>query len=695
MEKLRGLFGGRFGGRKEPISSKEDKTGKATSASGEAPSFGWPDSPFVSSYTPKDYLDEEGLEKEIINGAHTLQAANDELTDLLQPHLKIILRSPGDRYETEYLQWQKSQAKTWGIVEFLAGLEAGFKETLDKSKTGGKPPTMTDFQIYHSLHVGGEILIREEVERQLRYAQRYGFTDRLRPYLQLQEFTLTGGELALRVNGVALRDFLESDPKLRPPLSSLYKFLVESHVVRYRCSHDKVAGANQEYPRDLYPNRNKQAVEGATAKVMALVGIVPQTMDDLVVRGGGMVKEAAWRAQRLHKRVHDIRQSFYQTLLNPASLDFPSVREAIILYLDREKYERVLALHVAGLCETSQINQLYRRARELTRGSSEARFYARLARSIKEYAELLPQVANVLTIDDLPTVFDEEGTSDGIASELEELGQIVNAVFARSSTKKYSLNPQEVNWGRLIPPQKVRVELNPNRPQKFTIALSYENEVGESLNLGLGFDIKRKEFEWNFIEAPSDPRMGGFREAALAASRSTLTLICTKVKEEYAERQRLRAVKPQIAPAKRPKERASDEIYALRKEVRAEARRQVDTGGNALPDLASIAREEKVKSIILLPKEEVWEKMLGRLASTDRPIAKEGIGRFNQDGVGEFKRKRGKSREGEILYALRINCSVPGGMRVLAHEVSSTNGVRNFEIRDIRYRKDIYREAGI
>jgi hypothetical protein len=90
--------------------------------------------------------------------------------------------------------------------------------------------------------------------------------------------------------------------------------------------------------------------------------------------------------------------------------------------------------------------------------------------------------------------------------------------------------------------------------------------------------------------------------------------------------------------------------------------------------------------------------MMKGLAPSDQMEIVEGIQNYNETGIGKFRMLKALGKEGQRLYALRVNCGPRGGSRVLLQESKSEEtlpNTRKFQILDIDYRKDIYRKSGI
>ena len=90
------------------------------------------------------------------------------------------------------------------------------------------------------------------------------------------------------------------------------------------------------------------------------------------------------------------------------------------------------------------------------------------------------------------------------------------------------------------------------------------------------------------------------------------------------------------------------------------------------------------------------EYLTGPISTVDLEKLKQGLEKFNEKGLGRFKMLVLPDEDGQPLYSLDIRgVEARGGIRVLLKEEGSEKGNRNFKIKSIGYRKDIYRKFGV
>jgi len=273
-----------------------------------------------------------------------------------------------------------------------------------------------------------------------------------------------------------------------------------------------------------------------------------------------------------------------------------------------------------------------------------------------------------------------------------ELGKRVNEAFSKTSQKNFTIEPSNINWANLHVPQEVQINFDPNRPRKFTIMVTFNNELGESTNIEYTIDTTKNIMDWNHPEdpmlLPDDPDLRALRRSLLIAAQSMLDNVYRQAQEEYQLKRQSEGTSSAGVVQRPKRERSQDPLYQLRKDTRAQQREESINQGSLFEVLS---QKEEIKNIVILPSEEEFEETGRFLSHVDRGIVRKSMEEYNEKGTGaKFSRKKGLGLEGELIYGLSIGCTVPKGARVLLRETESETGVRNFEIVDIRYRKDIY-----
>lgn len=558
---------------------------------------------------------------------------------------------------------------------------------------GGK--TVLEAAILHVTSLGLSLVVQNTLRQQLEIAEREEFADRFRPYTEVYKYAATS-ELGIKIDGISLRDFITFKGKQDSPVPYL-NFLLYGRLIAHEGLHREVLAQNQGKPYGEYPNITISTIDVLPNKIISLSYLNPEAFDHL--GGPPLIQEIGQQAKKLIQTTVEVVTSSRKLLLNPASPEFPTLRELILSYLESgDKTKRVVALNILSAGRIPYLFDVYREAQRLIRKGNNSEFYQTLVTAVREYVEEASNITTVLTKEDIPPILNlvKVGDLNPVKpSTLEGLGKQVGAIFSKTSRKIYEINSNSVNLNGFATPESIKISFDANRPKKFTINLAFNNELGEAVDLGYTLDTQKNTMDWVLLEDPmsaEDQEVAYFRDNLLMLTGSILQDVARQVNEEF----NLRHEKPQIevsSPSQQVKrERFADPVYKLRKEVRIE---QISKGEVLDADIVSVSIEDvdiKVRNQVLLPVEQELQEKLKYVSSMDGEIIKQALAEYNEKGTGsKFTRKKKLGPDGQPRYTLAVGCTVPKGVRVLLREVSSENGIRNFEVLDIRYRKDIYR----
>lgn len=643
---------------------------------------------FIEGYLERDIYNQGALEKEFDRVAKEMKGMQDGFKNL-----QLKAHSPRDI--RDYQSWQQAQKKAWDVFYYLASLDEPYQAKVASSRAGAEPLTVGEFCHYQVLHMGGELLISDLLRQQLSYAVQHGFADSFKPYADLQAHTFGVSRTNIKIGETSLANVLEADQR-KDGSANQYRFLMDSIFIAYRRSHNSVFKANRQGFFKQYPNTAKYLIEALSAEVRAGIVSSPDIVDDEIRCSSGIPREAAQKGKQFVGRIGNIREGIFRNVMDPQSPEFNSLQETVTSYMRQGKFERVNALYVLGLDRFDHIHQMYRAARAFQeRGvQSQSNFYKNLAEAVLEYTHSGLTDGVILNEEDAYEVLAPEQPMNQTPATVQSFGAIIGSIFSKGSQRIFdNIDPLVVDSTGFSRPQAIATVFDQNRPQRFTVHLRWENQYGESTDLNLYFDTKqaalRDAFDWNFLKLPSDPDMRAINAAAISATQAILVSINADATRAYQEKQQRRAtfVTPQGSKTKQKREHTTDEAYEIRKQARQEARVNPQA---ARVDLSEAIEIVTVPRRILTPEPTELDGMLRNIHSDERGDVLKAIDRFNEEGAGEFTRKRSKGQGGETLYTLRV-----GRNRVLVYEIESSNGVRQFEIMDIDDRSRIYRKNKI
>lgn len=640
--------------------------------------FFTPDSLVTEAYAVSDYLDLEQVGREDAILARELDEAREAFVGF--PH----------HYPSRevFSRWKTSLERRHEALNLLVSLDDEIQEAAN-----GRPITMSEFYLNHALQAGASFLLRGTLQRQRALTEEFGAAGKFRDLERLMRFGFLR-DLSIRIGGLSLLDLGDKKCPISP--ASYFSFVAQTLVTQLKQEHKVIAKDNREYLSE-YPNLVLNAVEVAATKVKALIGIQPVELDREIVRGREVRQQAAQRAKSVRGRMEKLREVVYMTVGDPTSQEFIALKEVVEHYLGQEREVRILAIHAVAT-QVSELYNLYQRARSLGQRGTEPSFFNSLAQAVREYVEEVPSVEDFFTSDDALTIFDP-GISivEDTLPPVEELGRIALSIRSLSSTKEYAIDPAKLSWTNLVSPQAVRLRFNPNNPRLFDIEFLYENDVGESLKFTLSFDVTKDQILWPFLEQPSEStEMHQLYLALISATHASLLEIKRQVQDDYLRKSAVTGVEGRGVVIKSKKVKLPRQ-YEKREKVERWKRQAPQTPIQvALSEPLSLQEARRTRNSINLPAEGEFVKKLEYISEVDRPIVKRGIAEYNERAVGRFQRKKLLGPDGMPRYTLAIGTTVPSGVRVLLREVaSSTNGVRNFGIIDIRYRKDVYRKHSL
>lgn len=635
-------------------------------------------SQFPAMSKHRTFLDEAELE---VEEKRLAQAGSDTLKQLPSP---IPLYS-----ENEVRRWTALHGKMNDLLDISSIYGQKLK---DIELYGGDPLRIA---VLHSGSAGIALVIVDTLRSQMRMAERNGFAHRLKPFEEITRFALTP-DLGINIGGITLEDFIRYDKRTR--VIPHYAFLLTGSLVGELGLYDEILSAQTPIYLE-YPNSSKRVIDILPNRIRFLSYLQDGSdFIDATRNNPPILKEASIKADLLIKGIQEVRGTTYRTILEPSSAEHEPLKNFLRPYLFGDKSVAFLCLLLLGLDRPESITDFYRSSRKLSFTRSSDPFYRKLVEVTEEFVEeASAPISSLLTKDDISGVLDQETTpashSEGIDVILGNFARQVSTIFSRSGQLTYEV-AGDVVWNPLTPPQSAQIEFDPSRPRKFKLSIKYGNELGEETSISLTVDSSNHFVDWNFIEDPMLPEneeVQSLRDNLLAATARILSYIESTTKT--SSKITAETTQDTKVAKRRKRERYEDPVYKLRREVRASAKQtHASQYGSVRVEFSpeSYAIERSIRNEVKLPKKEDIDELLKALSHEDRRIIVAAINEYNQRGTGgKFSRKK-LLVQGEPRYTLSIGCSVPKGARVLLRETASEEGIRRFEIVDIRYRKNIY-----
>lgn len=591
-------------------------------------------------------------------------------------------------------------SKSWqAALENLRSTSTSSQEAITLLKFAaevkGHTDILRDYIIEDSLRLGAQLETYSALGRLRKLIPQAGFRSEIERMVH-ESLDLVCfydlGTIVVPMPNLSVADIMDDKTWRSIGPDKLFKFFIECNAARRNVDLDRIFPQDYTFAK-THPQTTMFLIHEATFALNHGFSLVPEGLNS--VKKIPSMSIAQRGMNRFANRIAELKGIFFATFFNPESEDFPAFSETVAQYLNGgNRTESIIALNRMGLDQGTGITDPYRRARSFVMAGNNPDLFDVFSRSVKDLVEegRISQVFYVPTYYDLTGILEEEkmpGSSIGPEVHTAMAARISN-VFKIKNIREHTFDPASIDWDGLVPPQEVTIKFQP-KPHKFLIELIWRNQEGESLNVNLNFDTKGNKLDWNFLESPDDPVMISMRTSSFATAQNILKALEDDIVKQAEDKKSPKSTQTALLPKGAKRERSDDESYRIRKQVKEEARNaRVDVTGNI-----SFEPDSEIKKVILMPEQDKLLRMLNALGAVDQRIVQNSLEDFNKRGTGKFTRKRLRDGDGEPLYTLAIGCTAPKGARVLLKESSNSSGLRTFEIIDIRYRKDIYRRAGI
>lgn len=519
-------------------------------------------------------------------------------------------------------------------------------------------------------------------------------------YFNLCDFVHCRGILTT-LNGYSIIDLYNANIKDPQAVINAYDFFVgvSSKGAEARYYEDPQFGfpfsdtLTREFPL-MSRGGTSQLIEGISSLLAP-----PPDHNELFPQSKGLQRMVTAAANSLLQKTKVIRESILEALANPKNPQHHVLTDRVNTLLHQHPETQLIALYCLGLSDTEKVRTLYRKAIVLADSSYNSEFYYLLASKINYFISELPEGTFLPTKDLIPYLTsDDSEPVETKKAELKDMATIVKGIFAKWSETNYALRPEAISWGKLLTPTYAQILFEKQNPLRLILLLHYQAELEDDLFLRFRFDLKKGLMDWSFLESPEDPELEVIRSDAISVTHQILTRLLEYLSQIYESKQILET--NNVTTRQTPAGRSDTQAY-LPDTWRKEVKRLGDEAESANSiSIASLNEsrsrtEEAIKTQIVLPEDDVLKKFLNNLTSYDRDNVTTGISQFNEMRIGRLRRKVKRDLEGNPLYTLRINTKTPGDARVLVRELNSTKGERYFEIIDIDYRKNIYRNNKI
>lgn len=636
--------------------------------------YGLPSEPVIQSGVDRSFIDHPELERE-------------------KGRLSLSIRLLEELADERSIEFPSQKHRTrWGMLGeritrlmYIAQIHNGHLRGVEDGNTEGR--SIVEVSSLHCAVLGTELTLHNTIQDRLEIARQAGVADRFREHANTMDFA-SGFVGGLKIDGIAVQDF--ADPTITKKSSVPYfQFLVVAQSLAYRDCYDAAVADNVGSVAFQFPNHTKWNLNVLSTRVSSMVSLSSQFFNGQISRAPQPLADVYKNSAKILDGVDVIRRKSRIALLDPQNPDSEGIREIVDVFLKSPlPADRLYILITLGINNLTNLYSAYRQTYKLVSGNY-GEFYFDFAIAIREFVKDISAIKDILNDDDIDSFLlnqDVDRMSDqAIQDQIKFQGGFVNQIIAKTSQKFFEINPEILDLGNLATPRLIEVTLDKNRPRKIKVNLIYNNELDEETEIEFTTDTTKGTVDWNFLEdpeKPETPKIAVMRDELVRISSILLLTINNQaaISRQKSLQSSKADVQPQILTAKR--ERFDDPIYELRKQVREEQRAAATSQDTETIDIGSALQKDYAKNIILVDGD------LSKRIHVDidgKQIALASIIEYNERGVGSFTRKRRRGPDGKPRYTLRA-----GSLRVLVKEVSTSEGVRNYEIVDIRDRRNVY-----
>ncbi|MGE5042248.1 MAG: hypothetical protein ACM3IJ_05100 [Candidatus Levyibacteriota bacterium] len=359
--------------------------------------------------------------------------------------------------------------------------------------------------------------------------------------------------------------------------------------------------------------------------------------------------------------IHQVNGVVKDILLNPDAPDHAEISRKVAAYLKEEKGPTARK-HLAAMLFGTDNVEAYRAAFAYQNCANGEIFQDILAVFRPEKRDdpnrfLFIEEAEALRTDDLP---------EGPLKDISDIRRHV-ATFSNAPLGNFKLTPGSLN--QLLgfqTPDSLHVEIGRAGVHSVSLDMLYEND---QKRLGIVVDTDSGAVDWSVMEP-----MEAFPQVAKRLIHTVAVVT--------------EAMAASVVPKSRP---FPQEDADISKEVKREGVNHVKRRPRIMDEIRQAEQEvpperPAVKQVIYFEPGTI-EKILSHVSPADRPYVRKVIGRFNRDGLGDFKALEGRV-DGKLLAELKMGHNI----RLFCIEGDSAQeGVQRFKAESADYKGNIKR----
>lgn len=455
------------------------------------------------------------------------------------------------------------------------------------------------------------------------------------------------------IDGVHLLDFSEGSGVIdRHGIEKTYNYLVNHGSKIDTPAGGQVGAAVMAFAEKPVVRKNKLEQEAYSRFAVFSVKLreAAATMSDIIIEGEG-------------SEVDNVRQSILEDLEDP-------LKKGLITII---------------LAKNQNYKELYRRIQASYHRTGED-FFLEYGDVLQDLLDFAYEFADQFKVAFKPELEgSEEETILGIKGQVNKLRSITRqADFSSGATE------DALSHGF---PLSVSFHGDPRNANRVVVNTLWQASQNNQKKVQIYYDLKKLSMDWSIADNPK----------FFPDLRKTMLLLTQISLDGFIEEAvRLKGVKVD-APAP---------INPAKKQIQLEMDHEVRINPNKRKNGAAVDAQAAfdfftaeslpvesedqvaVKRTIIMPTDEIFLKLTKKFTPEQRETIRKGITDWNDDGAGTFKAYHWNDRNGNRVYALRVNTTIPGGVRILVNEVRTSKGEQEFEIRLIPKREKLNKKNG-
>lgn len=367
--------------------------------------------------------------------------------------------------------------------------------------------------------------------------------------------------------------------------------------------------------------------------------------------------------------VNELKKQVADAVLSPKHPEHYNFKKQIMDFLETHPYADSVGYVLYILCDSdNNIVPAYRKA-YMQRDGEDGDFFELLVKLFRENQQKSEK--RHLFIDEAKLMQTAEKNEKDL-KKIQDIDASLQRLHAISKSELHVMGQDAVDdWEGFTPPDKAEVVLDKKIPHRVNIELHYESESEKEKIIGIQITTNTGNIRWSIVEPVE--AFPEFASQLVHISAVVLEGLEKKIKSSN----KLDAEEAEF-PTKLNQEPLNDmdmskvkishaDKYRFQKNKKHHGKEKLTE--DHFPEQNGNGHKEIERRLFFEPG--TAADLLRHLSSTDQQIVRVAIGRYNHDGVGEFKKIFGVcDHDGNQVWELKTHRQSGGsGIRILVSEI--------------------------